>query len=349
MTFILKTAVRENVPLLIGLAGGTGSGKTLSAMKLAAGLSGGDPFAVIDTENGRAKAYADDFRFDHGEIHAPFRSYVYADAITDIDRMNKYKVILVDSSSHEHAGEGGMLDWQEEELREMVERAKKRPGENRADWELEAANNQRAWIAPKLAHKAYMTKLTQIKAHLILCFRAEPKTEQVKDAKGKTVFQEKKGLTGLNGWFPICEKNMPYELTASFLLMAERPGVPLPIKLMEKHRPFFPADKPITEEAGRLLGEWARGGAVTQKPAQPSTGGRDDVPAGSEPICIDCSKAKGEEVPRVFVPATASVEAYWRCPSGTHQGVKHSRVLAKLQEQVLRENAGMAGMPDGAF
>ena len=33
MTFEFRPAVRENVPLLIGLAGGTGSGKTFSAMR----------------------------------------------------------------------------------------------------------------------------------------------------------------------------------------------------------------------------------------------------------------------------------------------------------------------------
>src|SRR6185436_10622008 len=68
MSFVLKPAVRENVPLLIGLAGGTGSGKTYSAMRLAKGLAGGQKFAVIDTESGRARAYADEFQFDSGEL-----------------------------------------------------------------------------------------------------------------------------------------------------------------------------------------------------------------------------------------------------------------------------------------
>ena len=260
MPFNLRPAVRENVPLLIGLAGGTGSGKTFSAFRLAKGLAGGNPFAVIDTESGRAKAYADDFQFDHGELTAPFRPETYSQAIASIDALHKYSVIVVDSASHEYAGEGGILDWQEEELTRMAGQ----------DYGKREACKMASWVKPKMAHKAFVNKLLQLRSHLILCFRAEPKTEMVKK-DGKMVVQAKVGMTGLDGWFPICEKNMPYELTAYFLLMAAKPGVPQPIKLMEKHRPFFPLDSPITEEAGIALAEWAKGGsAVTSQPSQPS-------------------------------------------------------------------------------
>lgn len=358
MTFILKDAVRENVPLLLGLAGGTGSGKTLSALLLAKGLSGGNKFAFIDTESGRALSYADDFNFRHGELMAPFRPESYANAITSIDALKQYSVIVVDSASHEYAGDGGILDWQEEELGEMVRRAKQ-GGDDRPEWQIAEAQKMRSWIKPKMSHKAFMTRLLQIRSHLILCFRAEPKTEIAKEGK-KTVIRDKQGLTGLNGWFPICEKNMPYELTAYFLLMAERPGVPLPIKLMERHKPFFPADRPITEEAGRKLAEWARGGAAgalagtlpvklsaeasNVDPAPTSQEGearREDVPAGSEPVCMPCSEQAGAEKPMVFVPAGVSngrpYGAFWKCPNSVkgHNPVKHADVLAKLETETV--------------
>jgi hypothetical protein len=64
MSFSFRPAVRESVSLLIGLSGGTGSGKTYSAMRLAHGIAGDQPFAVIDTEAGRAKHYADRRRLD---------------------------------------------------------------------------------------------------------------------------------------------------------------------------------------------------------------------------------------------------------------------------------------------
>ena len=67
------------------LIGGTGSGKTYTAMRLASGIAGDKPFVVIDTEAGRAKHYADSFKFDHGDLKAPFRPDAYADAIKAAD------------------------------------------------------------------------------------------------------------------------------------------------------------------------------------------------------------------------------------------------------------------------
>lgn len=249
MAFTFRPAVRENVPLLLGLSGGTGSGKTYTAMRLAKGIAGDRPFVVLDTEAGRAKHYADLFRFDHGDLKPPFKPDTYAAALAAADAAH-YPVIVVDSTSHEWAGEGGILDWHDAELDRMA-------GD---DWKKREACNMAAWIKPKGAHKQFVMRLLQLRAHVILCFRAEPKVEMVKDG-GQWKITEKKSLVGLQGWIPIAEKNLPFELTASFLLMAERPGVPLPIKLQEQHKPFFTLDKPITEAAGVQLAAWAKGGA----------------------------------------------------------------------------------------
>ena len=83
MTFTFRPAARENVGLLIGLSGSSGSGKTYTAMRLAHGIAGDAPFAVIDTEAGRAKHYADQFRFDHGDLKPPFRPDAYAEALRE--------------------------------------------------------------------------------------------------------------------------------------------------------------------------------------------------------------------------------------------------------------------------
>src|SRR6185503_14769732 len=105
--FMFRPAQRADVNLILGLAGGTGSGKTLSALKLAKGLAGGKPFAFIDAENGRGLMYADDFEFFHGNLTPPFRPDTYAEAIKAADDAG-YPVIVVDSASHEYAGEGGV-------------------------------------------------------------------------------------------------------------------------------------------------------------------------------------------------------------------------------------------------
>jgi len=250
MTFTFRPAKRENVALLIGLAGASGSGKTYTAMRLAQGIAGDQPFVVIDTEAGRAKHYADAFKFDHGDLAPPFAPSRYADAIAAADAA-KYPVIVVDSMSHEHAGEGGILDMQEAEYKRMGARE---------------AVKMTSWIKPKGEHRRMVSRLLQVRAHLILCFRAEEKVEMIRGADGKMEVRKKVTATGLDGWVPICEKTLPYELTASFLLLPSKPGVPLPIKLQEQHRALFPLDKPITEESGKRLAEWARGGESTPLP-----------------------------------------------------------------------------------
>ena len=252
-SFTFRPAVRQQLPLIIGIAGGTGSGKTMSALRIATGLSGGKRFALIDTEAGRALHYADQFAFDHGDLQPPFSPQHYLAAIEAADKA-EYPVIVVDSMSHEYAGEGGILDWQEEEF---------------AKSGYKDSMRMASWIKPKMAHKAFVSRLLQVRAHLILCFRAESKIEIVRE-DGKMAVVEKQGAGGFKGWLPITEKNFPYELTASILLMAEEPGMPQPIKMPEQLREFFPAGEPISERAGEQLAAWASGGTAKAPERQPA-------------------------------------------------------------------------------
>lgn len=267
MSIAFTPAIRSNVNLIIGLAGASGSGKTFSAFRLASGIANGKRFAVVDTENGRARHYADAFAFDVADIVPPFRPSTYIEAIEAADKAG-YPVIIVDSASHEHAGDGGLLDWHEEELERMA-------GD---DWQKRDRCSRTAWIKPKGEHKRMMQKLLRLRAHLILCFRAEEKVDQVKDENGKWKFVPKKSVTGKDGWMPICEKSMPYELTVSMLLTPDRPGVPLPIKLQEQHKKLFPLNQPITEDSGRAIAEWAAGGSVARSVVTPSAS-TPDTPA----------------------------------------------------------------------
>lgn len=253
--FIFKPAVLQEVNLIIGLVAGTGGGKTYSGMRLASGISGGKRFAVIDTERGRAKHYAKQFAFDHCDLHSPFRPETYAKAILAADAAG-YPAIMVDSFSHEWAGEGGILDWQEEELDRMA-------GD---DWKKRESCKMAAWIKPKMDHKKMVQRLLQVRAHLILCFRAEEKVEMVKGDDGKMKIVPKVTRTGLDGWIPICEKSFPYELTASFLLTSDAPGMPKPIKLEHQHRELFPLNQPIDEKAGQRIAQWAAGDGVSGAP-----------------------------------------------------------------------------------
>lgn len=244
MTVSFRPAVREDVGLWINLIGPSGGGKTFTAFRLASGIAGDKPFAVIDTENRRALHYADQFKFDHCELNPPFRPEAYVEAVKAADKAG-YPVIVIDSGSHVWAGTGGVLDWQEEEIAR-----------------LGGGNNVKllSWAKPKAAHKKMMMEFLRTKAHIILCLRAEEKVEMVKKQGGGVEIIAKQTLTGKDGFIPICEKSLPFEATTSFLLLPSKPGFPQPIKLQEQHKALFPLDRPINEESGKRLAEWAAGG-----------------------------------------------------------------------------------------
>src|SRR5262245_29326672 len=116
-TFEAKAAVRESVPLLIGLMGPNGGGKTKSALRLAEGIrdvSVGDIYG-IDTEARRMLHYASTHKFQHVQFDAPFGSLDYLAALEHCVGKGA-GVVIVDSMSHEHEGPGGLLDLHDQEL-----------------------------------------------------------------------------------------------------------------------------------------------------------------------------------------------------------------------------------------
>lgn len=259
MSFTFKPAKREGVHLIVGLMGGTGSGKTCSALELATGLAGGKPFAVIDTEAGRSQHYADEFAFDHGDLCPPFTPDAYLEAIVAAEKKG-YPVVVVDSMSHEHAGEGGILDMHEEELGRIAGN----------DWKKREKATYLAWVKPKMSHKRMVGRLLQLRTHLILCFRAEPKMKIIKVEKNGRVVNEPVDA----GWQPVCAKGLEFEMTASWMLRHERPGqvfagevdeadpIGSAIKLPKAWIPFFGGAQLLSRKHGETLREWAAGSAA---------------------------------------------------------------------------------------
>lgn len=270
--FDFRPAVRENVPLLIGFDGASGSGKTFTALEVATGIADaigaaqGRPGRLfgIDTERGRMLHYADDFTFMYGAINPPFTPENYGGAIAAAERAGA-DVIVIDSFSHEWEGEGG--------VREM------------ADAEESAGKKSPShWIVPKTLHKRLVNKMLATRAHVIVCMRSEEKMRveavpQFNDDgspkmwKGKqstrTVITPAADIPVRDRWVPICEKRFPYEITTSFLLTPDRPGVGIPRKLQQQHMGFFPEGQLIGRKNGEALARWAMG--VTPAPAAEKT------------------------------------------------------------------------------
>jgi hypothetical protein len=252
LTFNFAPAKRENVSVLIALAGSSGSGKTFSALRLAQGISPTGKIAFIDTEARRGLHYAEEFKFIHADMRPPFTPARFIEAILAAEATGA-EVVVIDSFSMEYDGEGGIIDWADRLASEGV----KSPGN---------------WKEPKLAHKKMMNALLQCQASVIFCLRADEKIEILRE-NGKTVVRPL-------GWMPICEKRFLYEMTASFTLTPDRPGIPhfdLPHKLQRQHRAMFSDKEPISEESGRLLAEWASGGSAAPVKSLARPGAADDA------------------------------------------------------------------------
>jgi len=136
-----------------------------------------------------------------------------------------------------------------------------------------------------------MNALLQCRASIIFCLRADEKIEIVRE-NNRTVVRPL-------GWMPICEKRFMFEMTASFTLIPSAPGIPqfnLPHKLQRQHRGMFSDQEPISEQSGRMLAEWARGGTPVSSqagtrateaagpstaPENPQPGPADDIPTAA--------------------------------------------------------------------
>lgn len=251
-----KPAVRERVPLLVGLVGPSGSGKTFSALRLATGIqrvAGGDIY-VIDTEAKRALHYADKFKFRHIPFLAPFSPLDYLAAIKHcVDK--GAKTIVIDSMSHEHEGPGGVLEEHQSEMERLAKA-----------WGTSLdKTNMPAWAVPKGKRRILLNAITQMEINLIFCFRSKKK---IRIISGKQPEQR--------GWMPIAGEEFIYELTAKCLLYPGSRGVPMwtPVeteeremfKLPEQFRDVFAKAEPLSDIIGEKLARWAAGEAPVAPP-----------------------------------------------------------------------------------
>lgn len=263
-TYTFKRAKREGVGLFIGISGGTGSGKSYTALELATGIAGPDGMiAAADTEGRRLSHYDSKFVFDVVDLLPPFRPMAYETVAKDAEAAGA-KVLLVDSMSHEWAGDGGVLEWHDEFLDRAVAKAMQnaREGEYVDEEKVRNANNMRAWVTPKVEHKRMIQSFLQRRIPIIFCFRAEEKVKVLPNGRIEAM-----------GWTPVGDQRFMFELTVMITLANDTPGCTrydLPRKIQEQHLHLFPDKRLITREAGAKLAAWARGEDISPAPRQPA-------------------------------------------------------------------------------
>lgn len=252
MAFSFKDAATFTEPagVFVSLTGGTNSGKTFSALRLATGLANGGKIAVLDTEGGRTLHLKQHFKFDANVMDPPFRPERFADAVKDAEDAG-YACVLIDSFSMEWVGIGGVLDWQADEIERMAG----------GDYKKAERMKMASWIRPKSAHKAMVYSLLQRRIPIIFSIRGE---ESIKpgDAgeKPQKIFKS------------VCSQSFPFEVTVSFRLDSERKGHidlsdPKSYKMEGPHAEIFKHGDLLSEDHGQKLAAWARGAPLEQRKA----------------------------------------------------------------------------------
>lgn len=223
MQVTFTPAVPTDSRALIGIAGPQGSGKTVSALRLATGITqatGGD-ILYADTENRRALKYSESFKFKHFDFQPPFTAERYLELVLAADKEAKPgSVIIIDSLSHEHEGMGGLLERSEEYL----DNACKDGNEWKRDKLLMASI-----IKPKMGRtRLIQNGLQRANSYIILCFRAKEKVKPIKVPylDNRTGQQKEKTEVVNLGWQIVGGVEYGYEVDVMFILPPGSQGKP---------------------------------------------------------------------------------------------------------------------------
>ena len=283
---------RRDVPyrqaIIVGITGPSFSGKTYSAMRMGAGFVRilGGKMHVIDTEADRARHYEDYFDFEHVPFPAPHGPLDYIDAI-DSCVARGASVIVIDNMTHEHDGEGGVLD----QIERFMEIKEKEYVEKGWSFNREIFNFS-AQIVPKRQRKKLNQRIVQLGKQVvfILLYQAQEKIRPRKkgetDKDGKAI-REPEDM----GWQPVTTSILPRDMTVRFLLTPACDGVPLLlppnpqekklIKQPEMFKGWFREGDQINEVMGERLANWAIGKSKMKVPAT-STSSAPAAPTAAE-------------------------------------------------------------------
>jgi hypothetical protein len=229
----LNRAERKNVKIKLGLQGSSGSGKTMSALLLAYGLTNDwSKIAIIDTENHSAELYSHLGAYNVLNLEPPFSPERYKEAI-EVCKKAQMEVIIIDSIS---------MEW---------------------DYVLEqhsqlAGNSYTNWSKFTPRHHSFVQSILQANAHVICTLRA--KQDYVLNEKNGKFVPEKVGLKSIQ------RDGLDYELTIVFEIDIKHNAV------ATKDRTELFSGKTefkISAETGKEISEWCKKGILIEPDYQP--------------------------------------------------------------------------------
>jgi len=279
--FIPVAEINDPLTIAFGVSGGSGTGKTFTALRVARGIAEtmtgakGATIGYVDTENRRALHYKAAFpemaHFDFtaideaGElIGFPPERWI---KVIDAAEAAELPVLILDSFSHAWEGVGGVLDLHAQVLDRLVREAEKRAN---GRYEVDPAKySQLAWAEVKPRYRRLIDRIVRAKTNIIICTRAKPVMQQGFGDKAKNARKTKTRRDDIP-WDPASDGDLMFEMTAMIILDPSAPGCPVhQVKVADQFRTLFDPRRPMSEATGAAMAEWAKGqgGAQKQKEA----------------------------------------------------------------------------------
>lgn len=226
----------------MGIDGPAGSGKTKGALALAVAMFGPKAkIALIDSEHESASLYADKFNFDTLPLEPPYTSAKYEAGIqAAVD--GGYDVCIVDSISHQWAGEGGILSRKDQ-----------------MEIDNPRLNSYTLWGRFTKEHEKFKARILNAPIHIIATMRSKMDYQLV-NKDGKQV-PEKLGMA------PIQREGMEYEFSLVFSLGMNH------VAQATKDRTdlFAPENRMVSlldPAVGKELYEWLMSGKAVLPPTE---------------------------------------------------------------------------------
>jgi len=265
-----QQAQRRRAKLKLAVTGPPGSGKTMSALRLAAGLVGPKGrIAVIDTENRSASLYSDRYRFDVLDIEPPFEAEKFVEAINAAVAAG-YGCLIIDSASHFWKG---VLEF-------------------KGSLDSRGGNSFTNWNQAGKKYDAGLGSILQSDIHLVACLRSKFEYVLEQDMKGKQV-PRKVGLA------PVFRDEGEYEFTIVFDIAHDHTAQ------VSKDRTGIFTDRifQVTEDIGRQVGAWLEGATTAApeavKPTKLGTpeAGNSRIGESHAPAVPEAGNPEGDESP----------------------------------------------------
>jgi hypothetical protein len=319
--FIPVAEINDPLTIALGLSGGSSTGKTYTALRVGRGMAEastgrkGAPIGYVDTENKRALHYKAAFpemaHFDFSAIDDTGELVGFGPErwieVIDAAETAELPVLIMDSFSHAWEGVGGVLDLHAQVLDRLVQQAQARAN---GRYEVDPAKfSQLAWAEVKPRYRRLIDRIVRAKTNIIICTRAKPVMQQGFGDKAKNARKTKTRREDVP-WDPASDGDLMFEMTAMVILDPSAPGCPVyQIKVADQFKALFDPRKPMSEDTGHAMAEWAKGQGGAQKQKEVMDFAREKAREGTAAFTAWWQSDDGKAARPVVRPIMPEVQA----------------------------------------